>query len=173
MPSGFCKKNDIFFKVCYTFFIVKKGESVMSRKNASLSYIWKDRRRVCGLPLSFTRYRMSEDRLFLIKGFWNLHMDEVLLYRVRDISLTRSFGQRLFGVGTVIVYSSDKTMPEFQLKNIRHCLWVKELIHEQVEEMKMQRRMRISEIMGDHDLSMEDADNDEDLDQYDELDEAE
>ncbi len=173
MPSGFCKKNDIFFKVCYTFFIVKKGEGVMSRKNASLSYIWKDRRRVCGLPLSFTRYRMSEDRLFLIKGFWNLHMDEVLLYRVRDISLTRSFGQRLFGVGTVIVYSSDKTMPEFQLKNIRHCLWVKELIHEQVEEMKMQRRMRISEIMGDHDLSMEDADNDEDLDQYDELDEAE
>ena len=145
----------------------------MSRKNASLSYIWKDRRRVCGLPLSFTRYRMSEDRLFLIKGFWNLHMDEVLLYRVRDISLTRSFGQRLFGVGTVIVYSSDKTMPEFQLKNIRHCLWVKELIHEQVEEMKLQRRMRISEIMGDHDLSMEDADNDEDLDQYDELDEAE
>ena len=101
-----------------------------------------------------------------MKGFFNLHMDEVLLYRVRDITLTRSFGQRLFGMGTVIVYSSDKTLPEFQLKNIRHSLWVKELIHEQVEEMKMQRRMRISEIMGDQDLSMDDYD-DEDLDAFD------
>ena len=138
----------------------------MSRQNAPITYIWQDRRRICGLPLSFTRYRMSEDRLFLMKGFFNLRMDEVLLYRVRDITLTRSFGQRLFGMGTVIVYSSDKTLPEFQLKNIRHSLWVKELIHEQVEEMKMQRRMRISEIMGDQDLSMDDYD-DEDLDAFD------
>lgn len=138
----------------------------MSRQNAPITYIWQDRRRICGLPLSFTRYRMSEDRLFLMKGFFNLHMDEVLLYRVRDITLTRSFGQRLFGMGTVIVYSSDKTLPEFQLKNIRRSLWVKELIHEQVEEMKMQRRMRISEIMGDQDLSMDDYD-DEDLDAFD------
>lgn len=54
----------------------------MSRQNAPITYIWQDRRRICGLPLSFTRYRMSEDRLFLMKGFFNLHMDEVLLYRV-------------------------------------------------------------------------------------------
>ncbi|MGN0564790.1 MAG: PH domain-containing protein [Candidatus Heritagella sp.] len=143
----------------------------MGRKNPPIEYIWKDRRRVLGLPLSFTRYRMSEDRLFLVKGFFNMHMDEVLLYRVRDLSLSRTLGQRLFGMGTITVYSSDKTLPELRLKNIRHSLDVKEMLHAQVEEMKMARRMRLSEVMGDHDFSMrDDNDLDDDSDLDDEMD---
>lgn len=139
----------------------------MGRKNPPIEYIWKDRRRVLGMPLSFTRYRMSEDRLFLIKGFFNMHMDEVLLYRVRDLSLNRTLGQRLFGMGTITVYSSDKTQPELHLKNIRRSLAVKELLHSQVEEMKMVRRMRLSEVMGDHDCSThgDDDDLDDEADQ--------
>ncbi|HCP70817.1 MAG TPA: hypothetical protein DIT87_01980, partial [Clostridiales bacterium] len=61
------------------------------------------------MPLSFTRYRLSEDRLFLSRGFLNIRDDEVLLYRVRDIDTRRSLWQRLFGVGTITVLSSDKT----------------------------------------------------------------
>jgi len=30
-----------------------------------IQYLWKDRKRYLGLPLSFTRYAMSEDRLYL------------------------------------------------------------------------------------------------------------
>ena len=143
----------------------------MGRKNPPIEYIWKDRRRVLGMPLSFTRYRMSEDRLFLVKGFFNMHMDEVLLYRVRDLSLSRTLGQRLFGMRTITVYSSDKTLPELHLKNTRHSLAVKEMLHAQVEEMKMVRRMRLSEVMGDHDLSMrDDNDLDDDSDLDDEMD---
>ena len=52
-----------------------------------IKYLWKDRKRHFGLPLSFTRYRLSEDRLFLEKGFLNLKVEEVLLYRVRDMEL--------------------------------------------------------------------------------------
>ena len=29
-----------------------------------IEYLWKDRKRHFGLPLSFTRYSLSEDRLF-------------------------------------------------------------------------------------------------------------
>ena len=73
--------------------------------------IWKDRKRHLGMPLSFTRYALSDDRLFLSVGFFNIKDDEVLLYRIRDITTSRSLWQRLFGVGTVTVMSSDKTMP--------------------------------------------------------------
>ena len=121
--------------------------------------IWKDRKRFLGLPLSFTRYSMSEDRLFLSVGFLNIKDEEILLYRVRDISSSRSLGQRLFGVGTVTVTSSDKTCPTLVLKNITRPLQIKELLHTQVEEMKMRRRVRVGEIMtGDL------ADDDSDLD---------
>ena len=127
-----------------------------------MQYIWKDRKRFLGMPLSFTRYRLSEDRLFLSVGFFSVQDDEVLLYRVRDISCKRSLGQRLFGVGTVTVTSSDKSTPVLVLKNIKSPLATKELIHNQVEEMKIRRRMRIGEIMGG-DLSDDDSDLDDDF----------
>ena len=113
----------------------------------NIVYIWKDRKRYFGLPLSFTRYALSEDRLFLSEGFLNIKDDEVLLYRVRDIDTSRNLWQRLFGVGTVVVMSSDKSMPNLVLKNIKDPVTVKELIHEQVEEMKIRRRVRFGEIM--------------------------
>lgn len=113
----------------------------------NIECLWKDRKRHLGLPLSFTRYSLSEDRLFVSEGFLNIKDDEVLLYRVRDIDTQRSLWQRLFGVGTVTVMSSDKTMPMLVLKNIKDPLFVKELIHKQVEEMKIQRRVRFGEVM--------------------------
>lgn len=116
-----------------------------------LEFLWKDRKRVCGLPLTFTRYFLSEDRLFLETGLLNLHQDEILLYRVRDIGLSITLGQRIFGVGSVKVISSDKSLPELTLKNIKQPREVKEMIHRQVEEAKAKRRMRVGELLGDDD----------------------
>ena len=125
----------------------------------NIECLWKDRKRHLGLPLSFTRYSLSDDRLFVSEGFLNIKDDEVLLYRVRDIDTQRSLWQRLFGVGTVTVMSSDKTMPTLVLKNIKDPLFVKELIHKQVEEMKLKRRVRYGEI-----ATVGDNDDDDDLD---------
>ncbi len=121
------------------------------------TYLWQDRKRFLGMPLSFTRYALSEDRLFLSVGFLSIRDEELLLYRVRDISSRRTLWQRLFGVGTLTVTSSDKTTPTLVLKNIKNPLAVKEQLHAQVEEMKLQRRVRVGEIM------TADMDDDSDL----------
>ena len=115
----------------------------------NIVYLWKDRKRYFGMPISFTKYALSEDRLFISVGLLNIKDDEILLYRVRDIDTSRSLWQRLFGVGTVTVLSSDKSMPNLVLKNIKNPVEVKELIHTQVEEMKIRRRVRFGEIMGE------------------------
>ena len=120
-------------------------------ENTGIQYIWKDRKRYFGMPISFTRYALSEDRLFTSVGFLNIKDDEILLYRVRDIDTNRSLWQRMFGVGTVTVMSSDKTMPNLVLQNIKDPVAVKELLHKQVEEMKIKRRVRFGEIMTDAD----------------------
>lgn len=114
----------------------------------SIEYLWKDRRRVLGLPITFTRYFLSEDRLFCEKGLLNLKADEVLLYRVQDLELTMTLGQRIFGVGTVCVHSSDKSIPHLELKNVKRPREVKELIHRSVEGAKDRRRMRATELLG-------------------------
>lgn len=132
-------------------------------------YIWKDRRRRMGMPLSFTRYALSEDRLFLSTGCFNVKDEETLLYRIRDISLSRTFGQRLCGVGTITISSSDKSNPTIVLKNVKAPKEVKEMIHAAVEEIKIRRRVRLEESMGgsygyhDHE-TVDDADDDPDED---------
>lgn len=129
-----------------------------------MEYLWKDRKRHLGLPLSFTRYRLSEDRLFCETGFFNLKSEEVLLYRVRDLSLSMSLGQRIFGVGTVCVQSSDKSMPHLDLKNVKNPREVKELIHQNVEAAKDKRRMRATELMGGPDGGPDFHEGDDDFD---------
>ena len=130
-------------------------------------YIWKDRKRFMGMPLSFTRYALSDDRLFLSVGFFSVKDEEILLYRIRDISSKRNLWQRIFGVGTVTVDSSDKSTPQVVLKNIKFPQDFKELLHENVEECKMKRRMRYGEILNgcNHELD----ETDDDLDDLDDL----
>ena len=131
-----------------------------------IQYLWKDRKRFFGLPLSFTQYRLSEDRLFCETGFLNVKSDEVLLYRVRDLRLTISLGQRIFGVGTVCVVSSDKSMPHLDLKNVKDPRAVKELIHKNVEAAKDKRRMRATELLGgENGPAYEEHGEDPDLDE--------
>ena len=126
-------------------------------------YIWKDRKRYCGLPLSVTRYTMSEDRLFQSIGFFTIRDDELLLYRVRDIITRRTLWQRICGVGTITIISTDKSQPTLVLKNIRKPMVVKELIHQNVEDMKQRRRMRVGEIMAsgyeEDEIDNDDLDN--------------
>ena len=123
----------------------------------SIQKIWSDKKRILGMPISFTTYSLSQDRLFVDQGFIKLHSEEILLYRVRDLSFSQTLLQRIFGVGSVIIQSSDKTSPVLELRNIKKAFDVKELIHENVEKMKLERRMRVGEILEDgHDYAEED-----------------
>ena len=119
--------------------------------NTNESRLWQDRKRYFGMPISFTVYSLSEDRLFRESGLLNREYEEILLYRIRDISLRRSFGQMIFGVGTITLSTSDRTSPEFQIVNIKAPKQVKELIHQLVEESKVRRGFRFGEYDGAHD----------------------
>lgn len=111
------------------------------------SIIWHDRLRRFGLPLSFTKYSLSGNRLFRETGVLNLKEEEILLYRIRDLTLTMSLWQRIFGVGTINVVSSDKSTPNIQIKSIKNPKKVKELLFEQIEVCKCGRNMRTTELL--------------------------
>lgn len=125
----------------------------------NMQKIWSDKKRILGMPISFTKYSLSTDRLFIDQGLIQLKCDEILLYRIRDLSMKQSLGQRIFGVASIIVYSSDKSSPVLELKNVKNAYNVKELIHENVEKMKIERRMRVGEILEDGQDFAEDMDD--------------
>ena len=113
-------------------------------------YVWQDRKRIwCGLPWTFTTYALSEDRLFITSGLLKMVADEVRLYRIMDISLTKTLIQRIFGLGTVVVRSADQSLGNFSLKNIQNAEEVKEMLSELVEKNRESKRVLNREFMGD------------------------
>ncbi len=124
---------------------------VKIKKRKKTVYEWKDRRRLAiGLPWTFDRFRLTNEKLLIVTGFFNIKEEEIKLYRVVDLELTKSFGQRLFGMGTVVVKSSDKTLPQAILKNIKKPNEVKDLISELVEKERLAKRVSSNEMMGMH-----------------------
>lgn len=119
--------------------------------------LWNDRKRILGMPISFTKYSLSKDRIFIDTGFLNLNEEEILLYRVLDVSLKLSLWQRIFKVGSVFVKSSDQTTPLLEIRNVKKPKEVKELIYKYSEEMKAARRIRVGEIIdvGDEEIGLE------------------
>lgn len=116
-----------------------------------MEYLWNDRKRTLfGLPLSFTKYMLTEDRLFIEEGFLNKKEDEVRLYRIMDLSLKRSFGQRIFGVGTIHCCSADKSMGDFDIVSVKHPREVKEQLSELVEAQRDAKRVTNREYMNDN-----------------------
>lgn len=117
-------------------------------KHPKPEYDWKDRKRYLGLPLSFTRYAVRNQRLYFSRGFFNTTEDELLLYRILDVKLNRTFGDKLVGVGTITLYTADKTHPELQLTRVKNPVKVRDMISKMVEEERMRLNIRGKELYG-------------------------
>lgn len=127
--------------------------------------VWYDRKRwFCGLPFTFTKYGLGDDRLFVETGLFNLRHSEVRLYRILDLSLTRSLGQRLFGLGSIHVSSSDKDLGSFDIVNIKKSEDIKELLSNAVERERRAARVSGREFMRDGYAKMDDTDDYDDRD---------
>lgn len=124
---------------------------------------WYDRKRIwCGLPWTFTRFGVGNDRIFVECGLLNLREYEVRLYRITNINLTRSLVQRIFGLGTIHVDSNDKDLKCFNIKNVKDSIKVKEMISESVERERTRNRVSSREYMSGGDAEHDDPDSSED-----------
>lgn len=114
--------------------------------------VWKDRKRtIFGLPWSFTVYKLTKEKLTVSTGFLNKHEEEVRLYRIMDLGLNRTLGQRMFGLGTIHVTSADKSTPEFDILKIKDSERIKEMLSDMVEEERVRKRVSGREYMVEHD----------------------
>ena len=112
--------------------------------------IWKDRKRTLfGLPLSFTKYSLEEEKLIIEKGIFGKVEEEIRLYRILDFTLKRSFRERIFGLGTIHCCSADKSTPEFDIEHIKDSQKVKNLISEAVEKARIKNKIISREVIDD------------------------
>ena len=102
-----------------------------------------------GLPWTFTTYTLTDSKLLIETGFLSKREEEVRLYRIMDVTLKRSFGERLFGLGTIHCCSADKSTPEFDILRIKRPGEIKDLLSDMIEEERSSKRVGVREFMED------------------------
>lgn len=110
--------------------------------------LFRERKRIwCGLPWTFTVYRCDDEILYIEKGFLSKREDEVRLYRILDISYKASFVQRIFGIGTIELHTSDKTLGDFNLINVKDAKEIKNILSTAVEDSRKKNRVSTREFI--------------------------
>lgn len=120
----------------------------MAKNSFNEEIIWKDRKHFMWFPFSFTKYELTEDRLYSQTGFLNTHYDELLLYRILDICLERSLPQKIFGTGTITLKVKADSDPVICLENIKTPLIVKRELSDLVEEARRKTHIVGKEFYG-------------------------
>ena len=126
-----------------------KKQTEEQGRGKKMNILWSDRKRLTlfGLPWTFTKYTCASEKFIVESGMLSTKEEEIRLYRILDLTLERSFWQRIFGLGTICCDTVDKSCPKLVIKNIKDSRKVKELISKAVEEERMKKKVSSRELM--------------------------
>jgi membrane protein YdbS with pleckstrin-like domain len=102
---------------------------------------------VVWIGVKSTSYRLTTQRLFVRRGWLGKHVNELELYRVKDVVMDQGGFQRLLGYGTVTVLSADDSTPEVDLARISSPGKVKELIRTEYRAARQREGVHPTEFM--------------------------
>jgi membrane protein YdbS with pleckstrin-like domain len=92
-------------------------------------------------------YRLTTQRLFVRRGWLAKHVNELELYRVKDVVVDQAGLQRLLGYGTITVLAADDTTPETDLVGVSSPTSVKEMIRTQYRAARQREGVHPTEFM--------------------------
>jgi len=88
------------------------------------------------------RFEISTERLKTVQGVLNRNVDELELYRVKDTRILQPLWLRLFGLGHVVLETSDRSHPKATLHAIKGPREVGEILRREVEALREKKRVR-------------------------------
>lgn len=87
-------------------------------------------------------YELTSERLRISEGIFSKKIEELELYRVKDLSMDRPFWLRLFGLENVHLMTSDQTTPKMILDFMPKNVALGDKIRKQVDIRRDQKRVR-------------------------------
>lgn len=103
-------------------------------------------------------FELTTERLRVTEGVFNQKIDEVELYRIKDIAMERPLWMRLTGLASVLLETSDRSLPKFSLPAISNGVELRETLRKQVEEIRDRKRVRELDMDDHHTLGEADPD---------------
>lgn len=99
------------------------------------------------IEVKSVKYRLTTQRLFVTRGLISRKIDEVELFRVKDVTLSQGVLERMLGIGTVTVLSTDDATPELKLEGIADPARMKDAIREHCLAARRRERVRSTEFI--------------------------
>ena len=112
--------------------------------------LWAGKKNILGMPISFTRYIITDTSLYTKVGLFNVKEDEIELYRVFDKQMTFTLFQRMVRCGTITLMSKDTDTPAKQLISIRNPREVKRILDEAVKTQRDKYYVRGRDMIGNN-----------------------
>ena len=94
-----------------------------------------------------TEYKLTTQRFFLKKGLIAKHLDELELFRVKDVTVDQGIIQRMLGFGSVTILSTDDSTPKIVMHGIAKPTEVKELIRKTHRVARKKERVHAAEFI--------------------------
>ena len=103
-------------------------------------YREKKRLMFLGLPWTFTTYTIKDDLIRIDAGVLKKTQNDCYMYKVQDVELIRSLGERMMGLGTVKCFTGDTTDKELYISHVKNAQEIKDFILEASERARIKRR---------------------------------
>ena len=103
-------------------------------------FIEKKRTAFLGLPLYFTTYTITDELLNVKQGLFKIVENDCYLYKIQDVTLSKTLMERMFGLGTITCHTGDTTNPTLTLSHIKNASEIKDYILKVSDELRLKRR---------------------------------
>lgn len=97
--------------------------------------------------IAATTYRLTSERLFIQTGVISRSIDEIELFRIKDVKTTQGIFQRLMNVGNIVVISTDNTTSNILISGIANPLEVKETLRNVYRNSRKKENVKAMEFI--------------------------
>jgi uncharacterized membrane protein YdbT with pleckstrin-like domain len=101
------------------------------------------------IHVATVQYELTSERIRETTGIISRNLEEIELYRVKDINVKRSPAQLILGAADITLHTSDTTRPTLELRWLPDFREKHETVRTHVERCRLRHRARVVEFEGE------------------------
>lgn len=99
------------------------------------------------MQIQSVKLKITDQRIIISEGVLNKKTNETELYRVRDSSIEEPFFYRMFGLGNVVIYTTDEADATLRLTAYKKPHWLKDQVRTYSEICRRNNRWGNDSVM--------------------------
>lgn len=97
------------------------------------------------IKLNKLKYKVTTQRIVIKEGIASTSSSEIELYRVKDLSITQTFMQKILNIGDITIQSAGIQNTNLEMKGIPNAYELREQIRASVHTTRKDNNIRLNE----------------------------